>query len=183
MQWLYSEVNRKVGHFRRYTKKNLVELTTSSGFDIVNARYFDVAGIISWYINFTLLKNEISGRSVSLYDRFVVPAMRVIEGLVPPPDRKERPAGRKKTALCLTKRLISKTGKLAIHSPAQLAAVRTRPKELTSTNHRHLAHDKLQYSQSRLFCLETIATLDGDRNSHKQSFLLVIDPFFKRLCA
>jgi SAM-dependent methyltransferase len=82
---LYSELDRQVGHFRRYTKKSLVALTQRAGFSIVKARYFDVAGIIPWYINFTLLKNTISGGSVSLYDRLVVPPMRVIEGLVPPP--------------------------------------------------------------------------------------------------
>ena len=85
LPWLYSEVDRQVAHFRRYTKKNLVELTRRSGFSVVKARYFDVAGIIPWYVNFVLLKNSISSGSVSLYDRLVVPAMRVMEGLVPPP--------------------------------------------------------------------------------------------------
>ena len=85
LPWLYSELDRQVGHFRRYTKKNLVELTKQAEFSIVKARYFDVAGIIPWYINFTLLKNSISDGNVSLYDRLVVPAMRVIEGLVSPP--------------------------------------------------------------------------------------------------
>ena len=66
-------------------KKDLVELIRQSGFSVVKARYFDVAGIIPWYINFVLLKNSISGGSVSLYDRLVVPAMRVMEGLVPLP--------------------------------------------------------------------------------------------------
>ena len=85
LPWLYSELDRQVGHFRRYTKKNLVELIRRSGFSVVKARYFDVVGIIPWYINFVLLKNLIGGGSVSLYDRLIVPAMRVIEGLLPPP--------------------------------------------------------------------------------------------------
>ena len=85
LPWLYSDLDRQVGHFRRYMKKDLVELARRSGFSIVKARYFDVAGIIPWYINFVLLKNLISGGSVSLYDRLVVPAMRVMEGVVPPP--------------------------------------------------------------------------------------------------
>lgn len=85
LPWLYSELDKQVGHFRRYTKKNLIELVQQSGFSIVKSRYFDVAGIIPWYINFTLLKNSINGGSVALYDRLVVPTMRIIEGLVPPP--------------------------------------------------------------------------------------------------
>jgi SAM-dependent methyltransferase len=93
LPWLYSELDRQVGHFRRYTKRNLIELTQRAGFSIGKVRYFDVAGIIPWYINFTLLKNSISGGKVSLYDRLVVPAMRIMEGLVPP-RRKERAIGR-----------------------------------------------------------------------------------------
>lgn len=85
LPWLYSELDRQVGHFRRYTKKSLVELVQTAGFSIVMARYFDVAGIIPWYVSFTLLKKTIRGGSVSLYDRLVVPVMRLIEGLVTPP--------------------------------------------------------------------------------------------------
>ena len=85
LPWLYSEFDRKIGHFRRYTKKGLVDLVHGAGLSIIKERYFDVAGIIPWYINFTLMKNTMSGGSVALYDRLVVPAMRVIEGLVPPP--------------------------------------------------------------------------------------------------
>jgi SAM-dependent methyltransferase len=85
LPWLYSDLDRQVGHFRRYMKKDLVELTQRSGFFVVKARYFDIAGIIPWYISFVLLKNSIGGGSISLYDRLVVPVMRVLEGLVPPP--------------------------------------------------------------------------------------------------
>ncbi len=82
---LYSELDRQIGHFRRYTKRSLVKIVQRASFSIVKARYFDMAGLIPWYINFILLKNTISGGSVSLYDRLVVPVMRVIEGLVAPP--------------------------------------------------------------------------------------------------
>lgn len=85
LPWLYSDLDRQVGHFRRYMKKDIVELVQRSGFSIIKARYFDVAGIVPWYINFVLLKNQIGGGSVSLYDRSIVPLMRVIEGLVTPP--------------------------------------------------------------------------------------------------
>lgn len=85
LPWLYSEFDRQVGHFRRYMKKDLVKLARRSGLSVVKARYFDAAGIIPWYINFVLLKNSMSSGSVSLYDRLVVPAMRVMERLVPIP--------------------------------------------------------------------------------------------------
>lgn len=85
LPWLYSELDRKVGHYRRYTINNIVNLVKRTKFSIITVRYFDVVGIIPWFINFTLLKNTINGSNVCLYDRLVVPPMRVIEGLVPPP--------------------------------------------------------------------------------------------------
>lgn len=85
LSWLYSDLDKQLGHFRRYKKRDLVELTRRAGFTVVKARYFDVAGILPWYVNFVLLKNSINGASVSVYDKLVVPPMRLIEGLVPPP--------------------------------------------------------------------------------------------------
>lgn len=82
---LYGSLDRQLGHFRRYTRKGLVDTVRSAGFSIVRSRYFDVAGILPWYVNFTLLENPMGGRGVALYDRLVVPAMRVVERLIPPP--------------------------------------------------------------------------------------------------
>jgi SAM-dependent methyltransferase len=82
---LYSEVDRSMGHFRRYYKKELIERVKGAGFEVEKARYFDLAGIIPWYVNFVLLKNSFSARSVTLYDRVVVPPMRLFEKLLVPP--------------------------------------------------------------------------------------------------
>jgi hypothetical protein len=85
LPWLFSNLDRQVGHFRRYLKKDLERLTQQAGFTVVNSRYFDCAGILPWYINFVLLKNEIGGGSVTLYDKVVVPLMRVVERYWVPP--------------------------------------------------------------------------------------------------
>lgn len=85
LPWLYSDLDRKVGHFRRYTKKNLANLVSNAGFSVVKARYFDAVGIIPWYVNFVLLKNSLTPGGVSVYDRLIVPVMRIIERIVTPP--------------------------------------------------------------------------------------------------
>ena len=85
LPWLYSDLDRQVGHFRRYVKRQLLELVANAGFTIVRARYFDLAGVLPWYVNFVLLRNSIGGGSVSLYDRLVVPIMRRVEAVIPPP--------------------------------------------------------------------------------------------------
>lgn len=85
LRWLYSRLDRQVGHYRRYHKVPLAELVTRSGLSLVSLRYFDVLGVLPWYVNFTLLGNEIGGGSVTSYDRFVVPVARRLERVVRPP--------------------------------------------------------------------------------------------------
>ena len=81
---LYSEFDRSVGHFRRYYKKELIQRVEEAGFEVEKARYFDLAGIIPWYVNFVLLKNSFSAGSVTAYDKLVVPPMRVFEKWLAP---------------------------------------------------------------------------------------------------
>lgn len=83
--WLYSDFDRQVGHFRRYTRRRLSELVSGAGFRLVTARYFDLAGILPWYVNFVLLRRSMSGAGVALYDRIAVPAMRRLEKVFAPP--------------------------------------------------------------------------------------------------
>ncbi len=85
LSWLFSEADRSAGHFRRYHKKPLVTLVEELGFVVVKSRYFDLAGIIPWYVNFVLLNNTFSAGSVALYDKVVVPPMRLVEKLITPP--------------------------------------------------------------------------------------------------
>lgn len=85
LAWLYSDFDRQVGHFRRYTKRGLAGRVTNAGFSIVRARYFDIAGILPWYLNFVVLRNTMAKGGVAAYDKLVVPLMKVVEGIVPLP--------------------------------------------------------------------------------------------------
>lgn len=85
LAWLFSEADRSVGHFRCYHMKPLVTLVEGVGFVVEKTRYFDLAGIIPWYVNFVLLKNTFSAGRVALYDKVVVPPMRLFEKLITPP--------------------------------------------------------------------------------------------------
>lgn len=82
---LYSEMDRKVGHYRRYGKKNLVSMVCNAGFEVVKVKYFDLIGILFWYVCYVLFKKTITGGNVRLYDRYIVPVMRKIESTVDPP--------------------------------------------------------------------------------------------------
>ncbi len=85
LSWLYSDLDKKLGHIRRYKKQELVQLIEKSGFEIIKVKYFDMAGIVPWFIAFVLLNKTITGAKVTLYDKVVVPLMKNIEGIIPPP--------------------------------------------------------------------------------------------------
>lgn len=85
LPWLYSEHDASIGHFRRYTKKELHERVRKAGFEIVSARYFDIAGVFPWLFLVKFLKKSPAPGAVKMYDSFVVPISRLVEGVLPPP--------------------------------------------------------------------------------------------------
>lgn len=83
--FLMSDFDRSIGHFRRYRERDLREVVGNAGFRIEECRYFDLLGILPWYVVFVLMKRTLSGGNVSTYDRFVVPWLRRLEAMVAPP--------------------------------------------------------------------------------------------------
>ncbi len=86
---LYGEFDRKIGHFRRYSKSEIEEKCRAAGFKIIVSKYFDFAGIIPWWIKYKLLKSDsLESGAVDAYDRFAIPFVRGFERLVPVPTGK-----------------------------------------------------------------------------------------------
>jgi SAM-dependent methyltransferase len=86
LQWLFGGFDKQIGHYRRYSRSELEKKCIRAGFKIVKSVYFDFAGIVPWGIKYRLLKSKtLEIRSVKFYDRFVVPAARVIESMIEPP--------------------------------------------------------------------------------------------------
>jgi len=80
---LYGEFDRRIGHYRRYSKKELEEKCTAAGFKIVSSRYFDFAGIVPWFVKYRILRSDsLSAGAVTIYDRMVVPLVKRLEALV-----------------------------------------------------------------------------------------------------
>lgn len=77
---LYGAFDEKVGHFRRYTKKELEDKMTAAGFKITKSKYFDFAGIFPWYIKYKLFKSDsLNSGAVTAYDKFAVPVTKQFE--------------------------------------------------------------------------------------------------------
>ena len=85
-RWLMGSMDRQLGHCRRYTLGEITSKCRSAGFSIQMAEYFDVIGIIPWWLKYCVLKsNSMEPGAVQLYDRLVVPISRMLEGWITPP--------------------------------------------------------------------------------------------------
>lgn len=83
-QVLYSAMDRKVGHLRRYRHGLMTQRAEAAGFEVVSCRYADSLGFPA-----TLLyravgsrKGDINERSVAAYDRLAFPASLVLDRVV-----------------------------------------------------------------------------------------------------
>ena len=86
LPFLMSRMDREIGHFRRYTLKALQAKCSAAGFRIRHARYFDLFGIVPWWIKYRVLNaTTLGARAVRLHDRWVVPVSRAIENIRRPP--------------------------------------------------------------------------------------------------
>lgn len=74
-QILYTSMDRKVGHFRRYRLGELRAKLQEAGFAVDNARYVDSIGFLA-SLAFRMLDNgsgDINLRALRIYDRYVFP--------------------------------------------------------------------------------------------------------------
>ena len=83
---LYGTIDRKIGHYRRYTKRELVAKLRRAGFRIRALFYMNVVAPLGWWLNNRLLqRQEESPAQVLVFDRWIVPWLQPLEAAVRPP--------------------------------------------------------------------------------------------------
>jgi SAM-dependent methyltransferase len=83
---LYSDFDRRVGHFRRYTPTSLCEAIGRAGLRAELVRPVNLLGGIAWWAAMRLGRSQKPKTgAVGLYDRVVVPATRVVDRVLPIP--------------------------------------------------------------------------------------------------
>lgn len=84
--FLLSDFDRMIGHFRRYSRRELISKTESAGFRVSLARGFDLPGIFPWLLKYRLMRSlSMEPSMVRLYDRVFVPPIRLAEWVIKPP--------------------------------------------------------------------------------------------------
>ncbi len=80
---LYNHLDRGLGHFRRYGRKELIQKLTHNGFKICHLKYFNLFGILGWFLNGTLLRRPLlPAGQIELFNR-MVPLFIMIEKIIP----------------------------------------------------------------------------------------------------
>jgi SAM-dependent methyltransferase len=81
-EWLMSRFDRKLGHFRRYTRESLTSKFIAAGFTIRFSAYFDLLGIVPWWLKYRILQSEEMETSlVRAFDRCGVPLSRAFDAI------------------------------------------------------------------------------------------------------
>jgi SAM-dependent methyltransferase len=71
-QALFNHFDKELGHFRRYSKMNLLNLFNYNKFAIESIRYFNVVGIFGWYLSGKILNKKIIPQGqMSLFNKMV----------------------------------------------------------------------------------------------------------------
>ena len=79
--FLYCDLDRKLGHYRRYSVNSLAGLLIKNRMTVVNKKYFNLAGITGWFLWGKILKRPLlQHRSMKLFNT-AVPIFRVADKL------------------------------------------------------------------------------------------------------
>lgn len=77
---LMSDLDRKLGHYRRYTTGSLRKLLEGAGFTVTALRYYNLTGFLGWLWRFRIRgRTEQSPEMVRFFDRWVMPVQLRVE--------------------------------------------------------------------------------------------------------
>lgn len=83
---IFSDLDRNVGHYRRYTKKELTTKVRSVGFEVLDCEYNDCLGVLAGFIlRIFGFKNRLrlgSQNSMRLYDKYVYSLSKKLDKLI-----------------------------------------------------------------------------------------------------
>jgi SAM-dependent methyltransferase len=83
---LYGPVDRKLGHYRRYTRQSLAATAHNAGLSVREMRYLNAPGFFGWWLNARILKRDAqSAAQIAVFDRYLVPLTAWVESIFRPP--------------------------------------------------------------------------------------------------
>ncbi len=84
-KFLYGAIDKSIGHFRRYEKKELIKLLEQTGFKIEKERILNVLGALGWLISSKFFSEKIVDEKKVKIFNFVAPFILPFEDIFKPP--------------------------------------------------------------------------------------------------
>jgi SAM-dependent methyltransferase len=82
--FLYSAIDRRLQHFRRYSRAGFLALAGRDGlFEVERCFYFNKLGVLGWLFNKLRGREVQSGRLFEIFDRWLLPLSRGLDALAP----------------------------------------------------------------------------------------------------
>lgn len=83
-RFLYGEIDRSIGHFRRYNKTGLIKQLEGLGFKVIRSRRLNFLGALGWFMAGKILQREIVGeRNIKIFN-LIAPLVLSLEDLFEP---------------------------------------------------------------------------------------------------
>jgi SAM-dependent methyltransferase len=84
--FLFSDFDRRIGHYRRYSLPGLRKQLADAGYDMQDIRYVNTVGAVAWLVLARLLRRTpTTGTPVKIFDKYFVPVLKRIERRWRPP--------------------------------------------------------------------------------------------------
>lgn len=81
-----SRFDRAIGHHRRYRARSLRHVLEAGGLEVERLHYVNCLGLLGWYVAVKLLRGRPrAGLLLTVFDRGVMPWLRLLEAKRPPP--------------------------------------------------------------------------------------------------
>lgn len=84
-QLLFGEIDKSIGHYRRYNKQQMKKMVLSSDLQIIKIRILNILGGIGWWFSSKVLSNkQVSGGKIRLFN-LIAPIILPLEDIIEPP--------------------------------------------------------------------------------------------------
>jgi SAM-dependent methyltransferase len=85
-RFAYTDLDKKLGHFRRYEENELREKLEKGGFIVEKVYPFNIVGLLGWFVFHKVPRSshELSAKHIKLFE-FFVPVLRIVESVMPIP--------------------------------------------------------------------------------------------------
>jgi len=81
-KWAYTDLDERLGHFRRYEKKELAEKLAKASFQVEKLYFFNIVGLLSWIVRDKIERSGgLRSYQISLFDS-IVPILKRVEAKV-----------------------------------------------------------------------------------------------------